>query len=66
MKLKTGTVYIYYDFPVIFSATNEGGGIFICLFADEEDTYLRYFCREVSASISRRFGKQSKGYSVNF
>jgi len=51
MKLKTETVYIYYDFPIIFSATNEGGGIFICLFADEEDTYLRYFCREVSASI---------------
>ena len=51
MKLKTGTVYIYYNFPIIFSATNESGGIFICLFTDEEDTYLRYFCREVSASL---------------
>jgi hypothetical protein len=51
MKLKTGNIYIYYDFSIIFSATNEGGSIFICFFADEEESHLRYFCREVSASI---------------
>ena len=51
MKLKTGTVYIYYNYPIIFSATNEDGGVFICLFADEEDSHLRYFCKEVSVSI---------------
>jgi hypothetical protein len=36
MKLKTNTVYIYYDFPIIFSATNEKGDVFIGLFADEK------------------------------
>jgi len=50
MKLKTGTIYIYYDFPIIFSATNEEGNIFICLFAEETDSHLRYFCRVVSVS----------------
>jgi hypothetical protein len=51
MKLKTETIYVYYDFPIVFSATNESDNIFICLFANEEDSHLRYFCREVSASI---------------
>ncbi|MCL2184319.1 MAG: hypothetical protein FWB86_00480 [Treponema sp.] len=51
MKLKTGTVYIHYDFPVIFSATNEEGNIFICLFANETNSCLRYLCREVSSSL---------------
>lgn len=51
MKLKTGTIYVYYDFPIVFSAKNEEGDIFVCLFADETDTHLRYFCREVSFSV---------------
>jgi len=51
MKLKTGNIYIYYDFPIIFSATNEEGNIFICLFANETDSCLRYLCREVSSSL---------------
>jgi hypothetical protein len=51
MKLKTRTVYVYYDFPIIFSATDEEGDIFICLFADETDSYFKYFCREVSFSL---------------
>jgi hypothetical protein len=51
MKLKTRTVYIYYDFPIIFSATNEEGNIFICFFADESDSCLKYFCKEISYSI---------------
>ena len=51
MKLKTGTIYIYYDFPIIFSATNEEGIIFICLFAEEADSCLKYFCKEVSFSL---------------
>ena len=51
MKLKTGTIYVYYDFQIIFSATNESGSVFICLFADEEGSHLRYLCREISTSI---------------
>jgi hypothetical protein len=51
MKLKIKAVYIYYDFPIIFSASNEEGGIFICLFAEETGSHLRYICVEVSPTI---------------
>ena len=51
MKLKTGTIYIHYDFPIIFSATNEEGNIFICLFANEKNSGIKYFCKEVSSSL---------------
>jgi len=50
MKLKTGTVYAYYDFPIVFSATSEEGNVFVCLIAEETDSYLRYLCKEVSSS----------------
>jgi len=51
MNLKTGTIYVYYDFPIIFSATNEDGDIFICLFAEEKNTNLRYFCINISSTL---------------
>ena len=51
MKLKTKAVYVYYDFPIVFSASDEEGNIFICLFADEADSSLRYFCKGVSSPI---------------
>ena len=51
MKLKTRTIYINYDFPIVFSATNDKGNYFVCLFSEEADTHLRYFCREVSSFI---------------
>jgi hypothetical protein len=51
MKLKTRTIYINYDFPIVFSATNEKGNYFVCLFTGETDTYLKYFCREISSFI---------------
>jgi len=51
MKLKTGTIYIHYDFPIIFSAVNDEGSVFICLYAEEAKSSLRYLCREVSSSL---------------
>jgi hypothetical protein len=51
MKLKIKAVYIYYDFPIIFSAGNEEGDTFICLFAEETDANLRYICVKVSPTI---------------
>jgi hypothetical protein len=48
MKLKIKEVYIYYDFPIIFSAGNEEGDTFICLFAEETDSHLRYVCVKIS------------------
>jgi hypothetical protein len=48
MKLKIKDVYIYYDFPIVFSAGNEEGDAFICLFAEETDSNLRYICVKVS------------------
>jgi len=51
MKLKTRTIYINYDFPIVFSAINEKGNYFICLFTGEYDTYLKYYCKEVSSFI---------------
>ena len=51
MKLNARNIYIHYDFPIVFSATNEKGNVFICLFADETDSHLKYFCREISASL---------------
>jgi hypothetical protein len=47
MKLKIKDVYIYYDFPIIFSAGNEEGDTFICLFAEETDSHLRYICVKI-------------------
>jgi hypothetical protein len=49
MELTIKDVYLYYDFPIIFSAGNEGGDTFICLFAKETDSHLRYICVKVSA-----------------
>jgi hypothetical protein len=51
MKLKLNETYIYYDFPIIFSALDEGGAIFICLFAEETDLYLKYICAPVSRAV---------------
>jgi hypothetical protein len=50
MRLKLNETYIYYDFPILFSAFDEGGNEFICLFAEETDSYLRYICVPVSQS----------------
>jgi hypothetical protein len=51
MRLKIKEVYIYYDFPIILSASNEKGDVFICLFAEETDSHLRYICVNVSPAI---------------
>jgi hypothetical protein len=48
MKLKIKDVYIYYDYPIIFSAASEANDTFICLFAEETDSHLKYICAEVS------------------
>jgi hypothetical protein len=48
MKLKVKDIYVYYDFPIIFSAVNEDGDTFICLFAEETDSHLRYICAKIS------------------
>jgi hypothetical protein len=51
MRLKLNETYIYYDFPILFSALDEGGNVFICLFAEETDSHLRYICVPISQSI---------------
>jgi hypothetical protein len=51
MKLKIKDTYIYYDFPILFSADNEDGDTFICLFAEETGSHLRYICVKVSPAI---------------
>ncbi|MDR1286538.1 MAG: hypothetical protein LBK08_02920 [Treponema sp.] len=48
MRLKVNETYIYYDFPIIFSALDEGGNAFICLFAEETDLHLKYICVQIS------------------
>jgi hypothetical protein len=50
MRLKLNETYIYYDFPILFSALDEGGNAFICLFAEETDSHLRYICVPISQS----------------
>jgi hypothetical protein len=50
MRLKVNETYIYYDFPILFSALDEGGNTFICLFAEETDSHLRYICVSISQS----------------
>jgi hypothetical protein len=51
MKLKLKNIYIHYDYPIIFSATNEDGNTLICLFVNEEESHLKYICKDVSSSI---------------
>jgi len=51
MKLRTRTIYINYDHPIVFSATNEKGSYFVCLFMNETEAYLKYLCREVSSFV---------------
>jgi hypothetical protein len=48
MRLKLNETYTYYDFPIIFSALDEGGNTFICLFAEETASHLRYICVQIS------------------
>jgi hypothetical protein len=48
MKIKIDEIYIYYDFPVIFSALDEEKNTFICLFIEEIDSRLKYICTKVS------------------
>jgi hypothetical protein len=48
MKLKPNETYIYYDFPIIFSAFDKDGNIFMCLFAEETDSHLKYLCVQIS------------------
>jgi hypothetical protein len=50
MRLKLNETYIYYDFPIIFSALDEGGNTFICLFAEETAAHLRYICVPISST----------------
>jgi hypothetical protein len=50
MRLKPNETYIYYDFPILFSAFDEDGNIFICLFAKETNSHIRYICVPVSQS----------------
>jgi hypothetical protein len=55
-------VFIYYDFPIVFSARNEQDDIFLCLFADETESALRYICTEIPPSA--RLGLQSNAVDV--
>jgi hypothetical protein len=50
MRLKPNETYIYYDFPILFSALDKDGNIFICLFAQETNSHIRYICVPVSPS----------------
>jgi hypothetical protein len=66
MKLKIKDVYVYYDFPVIFSAGNEEGDIFICLFAEETDSHLRYICVKVSPVVLSELENNQKDVRAIF
>jgi hypothetical protein len=49
--IKIKEIYLYYDFPIIFFAVNETGDTFICLFAEEKTTNLRYICTKIDPEI---------------
>jgi hypothetical protein len=66
MKLTIKDVYIYYDFPIIFSAGNEEGDTFICLFAEETDSNLRYICVKVSPAIISELENNQKDIRTVF
>ncbi|GHV04714.1 hypothetical protein FACS189485_10600 [Spirochaetia bacterium] len=48
MKLRTSEVFIYYDFPLVFSSKGEDGKDFLCIFIEETKDNLRYLCAPVS------------------
>jgi hypothetical protein len=61
MKLKAEKIYIYYDVPIVFSASNrENDDIFICLFADETDASIKYHCAPVSRDILGELERNEK------
>jgi hypothetical protein len=66
MKLTIKDVYIYYDFPIIFSAGNEEGDTFICLFAEETGSHLRYICVKVSPAIISELENNQKDIRTIF
>jgi hypothetical protein len=51
MKIRVKDIYSYYDLPIIFSASDEEGNTFICMFVDENGIYLRYLCVKVSSTV---------------
>jgi hypothetical protein len=50
MKLKVNEIYIYYDFPIVFSALDESGNDFLCNYVETTSSHLRYICVPVSPS----------------
>jgi hypothetical protein len=56
MRLKPKETFIYYDFPILFSASDENGNTFICLFAEETMSNLRYICTPISPLTDLKSG----------
>jgi hypothetical protein len=50
MKLKLNEILVYYDFPILFSATDESDNNFICSFVEETTSHIRYICTNISKS----------------
>lgn len=47
-KLEIKTVYVYYDFPCLFSCVNEYGKIYIALFVGETEYEFKWYYVNVS------------------
>jgi hypothetical protein len=60
MKIKLDEIYEYYDIPLLFSANDKDGNIFICLFAEETDVHLKYICVQVSEKVFRNLESNTK------
>jgi hypothetical protein len=64
MKIKLNEIYIYYDFPILFTALDESDNTFICLFAEETDSHLRYICVPLSQSAFMELERND--YDMNY
>jgi hypothetical protein len=65
MYLSINKTYLYYDLPIVFSAINKGN-LFICLFVDETDSYLKYLCVQVSPSTLAKLESNQKDIRAIF
>jgi hypothetical protein len=66
MKLRKKDIYDYYDIPLLYSAVDEKNNIFICLYADESETAIRYICTQVSSATLKQLEHNDKDIRALF
>lgn len=64
MLLKTEEVLDYYDYPVLFSAKDKTGNLYLCRLLEEESSYLIYQVTSTTDKYITKIKKELKCYKT--